>query len=237
MSIDLPPSPGSEPEPPPTPSNARDLVVLTHGIASSKWFMAPLARRLRRQGFDTLLYGYPSLWMSNRRHGERFARRLHRLADENPGRTIHIVAHSMGSIVTRCALLNGVPDTLGRIVMVGPPNRGSHVAERLSRRLGWLRRVGCLSPSLVELSNVPDSFVNGLPTRLGNYSVGVVIAANDFMVRPEYTSLDDLDDQVVLDGLHTGVLWRETTAEHVGRFLRNGKFCEPADPAEPIALA
>ncbi|QDU54503.1 esterase/lipase family protein [Aeoliella mucimassa] len=197
---------------------SRDLVVLTHGISSSKWFLLPLARRLRQQGFDTLLHSYFSLWGSNRQIGRRFARRLHRLAARYPDRTIHVVAHSMGSIVTRCALLERVPDSLGRIVMVGPPNRGSDVAQRISNSTGWLM------PTLKELSDTPDSFVNQLPASVSPYDVGVVVASHDRVVRPECTTLDDLTDQVVLRGFHTGVLWRPETALHVGHFLRTGRF-------------
>ncbi len=196
----------------------RDLVVLTHGLASTKWLLVPLASRLRRRGFDTHLHGYFTLRGSNRDLGAQFSRRLHALADRHPGRTIHVVAHSMGSIVTRCALQSGVPENLDRIVMIGPPNRGSHVARKLTPVYGWF------TTTLVELSDLPDSFVNRLPRTVGEREVGIVAAGRDNVVRAESTLLDDHADHVTLNSLHTSILWRQQTADHVAQFLRTGRF-------------
>lgn len=210
------PAPTGASEPP--ASTTRDRVVLLHGIASTKYMLAPLAGRLRGHGFDTELYGYFSLRGSIRDIGARFATKLHRVAERYPDQTIHVVAHSMGSIVTRCALLSGVPESLGRIVMVGPPNRGSHVARRLVPRYGWF------SQTLTELSDTPDSFVNALPRCVGSHEVGIVTAKHDRVVPKGSTLLDDHADEITLPSLHTSILWRKRTARHVTRFLRTGRF-------------
>lgn len=196
----------------------RDLVVLTHGIASSKWLLAPLAARLRSRGFDTRLHGYYTLRGSNARLGEQFATRLYELAAQYPGRTIHLVAHSMGSIVTRCALLSGVPHELGRIVMIAPPNRGSPAARKLSPIYGWF------ATTLPELSDEPDSFVNRLPTSTGGHTVGVLAAGRDNVVQGGSTLLDDQADHKTLNSLHTSILWRKRTADLVATFLESGRF-------------
>lgn len=196
----------------------RDLVVLIHGIASSKYFLAPLGRRLRAMEFDTQLHTYFTLRGSIRDIGARFAATLHQLAEQNPERKIHVVAHSMGSIVTRCAVLSGVPNNLGRIVMVGPPNRGSHMARKLAPYYGWL------SSTLCELSDVSGSFVNALPLSVRAHEVGIVTAAADYLVPAESTLLDTYADHITLPGLHVSVLWKKETAGHVANFLRTGKF-------------
>lgn len=201
-----------------SPNSTRDLVVLIHGIASSKYFLAPLGRRLRAMDFETQLHTYFTLRGSIRDIGGRFAAKLHRLAEQNPDRKIHVVAHSMGSIVTRCAVLAGVPDNLGRIVMVGPPNRGSHMARKMAPYYGWL------SSTLCELSDVPDSFVNALPLAVDRHDVGIVTAAADYLVPAESTLLDTYADHITLPGLHVSVLWKQETAGHVANFLRTGKF-------------
>ena len=207
----------AKPEPS-TSVSPRDRVVLIHGIASTKYLLLPLARRLRRDGFEPQLYGYFSLRGSIRDLGDQFAAKLHGLAAQNPEQTIHVVAHSMGSIVTRCALLDGMPDNLGRIVMVGPPNRGSDVARKLTPPLGWI------SPTLTELQDTPDSFVNALPRSVGKNEVGIVTAEHDYMVPAGSTLLDDHTDEITLPSLHTSILWRSRTAECVARFLRTGRF-------------
>jgi pimeloyl-ACP methyl ester carboxylesterase len=203
---------------PASPNSTRDLVVLIHGIASSKYLLAPLGRRLRAMDFETQLHTYFTLRGSIRDIGGRFAAKLHRLAEQNPERKIHVVAHSMGSIVTRCAVLAGVPDNLGRIVMVGAPNRGSHMARKLSPYYGWL------SSTLCEMSDVPESFVNALPLSVDRHDVGIVTAASDYLVPAESTLLDTYADHITLPGLHVGVLWKKETAGHVANFLRTGKF-------------
>jgi pimeloyl-ACP methyl ester carboxylesterase len=195
-----------------------DLVVLTHGICSSKWLVLPLARRLRGRGYETRLWSYPTLRGSNKDLGARFADYLSRLADEHPNRTIHVVAHSMGSIVTRCAALAGLPPTLGRIVMLAPPNRGSHVARLLVPVYGWF------CTTLVELSDDPNSFVNKLPRTLDGHEVGVIAVTRDNVVQLPSTYLDNHADHVVVDTWHTGVLWLSQTASLVDTFLQSGQF-------------
>lgn len=196
----------------------QDLVVLTHGLLASKWVMQPLAIRLRELGFETRLRGYGTTHGSMQDKGERFAEYLQQLADENPGRNIHVVAHSMGSILTRCALLSGVPERMGRIVMIGPPNQGSHIATKLAPFCGWL------VPTLNELSDQAGSFVNRLPTSVGDYEVGIIAASHDNVIHAGKTELDDHKDHVTLDYMHTSILWREQTAAQVASFLREGRF-------------
>ncbi len=199
-----------------------DIVVLTHGIFSSKWLIAPLARRLRRAGYDTRLWGYFTLRGSNRDIGQRFANYLAKLSQENPGRTIHVVAHSMGSIVSRCALLAGVPPSVGRIVMLAPPNRGSHVARQLLPIYGWF------CTTLCELSDDPLSFVNTLPREVDGHEVGVIAVTRDNVVRLESTYLDNHRDHVVVNSWHTGVLWLDETGEYIDSFLQTGQFARSA---------
>jgi alpha-beta hydrolase superfamily lysophospholipase len=81
-------------------SNAsQELVLLTHGIASTRWFLGPLAYRLRKAGFQTQLHGYPSLWWSNRSHGHKLAEVLRDVAPRYD--RVHLVVHSMGSSLAR----------------------------------------------------------------------------------------------------------------------------------------
>lgn len=196
-----------------------ELVVLTHGIFATKWVLVPLARRLRKAGFETRLRGYPTLRGSIQEKGDQFAEYLATLAEANAGKTIHVVAHSMGSILTRCALQAGLPQSVGRVVMIGPPNRGSHVARRLTPYYGWL------APTLAELSDEQHSFVNRLPRSVGDdCEVGIIAAGFDRVVRPGATELDDHADHITLNYMHTSILWREQTAQQVASFLRSGRF-------------
>ena len=211
----------------------RDLVVMTHGIASTRFFLAPLAWRLRRRGFATRLYGYPSIWWSNRDHGRRLAAFLRRVGPRYD--RVHLVVHSMGGIVTRCALEEPLPENLGRVVMIGTPNRGSHMASRLAcdspSRL-WntlvVRPHRALSSTLVELTDEPDSFVNRLGPPPPGIEIGVVAASHDKMLHPSQSHLEGQADHRTARGWHTSVLWTRETAELAERFLRDGSFDGPS---------
>ncbi len=207
-----------------TKGNSRDLsrevVLMTHGIASTRFFLFPLARRIQRAGFSTKLYGYPSIWWSNESHGKKLAEVINNLADRYD--RVHLVVHSMGGIVTRCALQQPMPENLGNIVMIAPPNRGSHVATQLTWVYGWL------SPTLIELRDTPDSFVNQLGPVSSQHRVGVLEASNDNVLRAGQTKVDGLTEHRIVRGWHTGVLWTRETAELTRNFLQTGSFGQPA---------
>lgn len=203
-----------------------ELVVLIHGIGAHRALMWPLARRLDRQGYATRLYTYFTLWGSNEQCGRRFAAELRRLAATGRYARIHVVAHSMGSIVTRCALLqDDLPAQLGRIVMIGPPNRGSHVARQLKPVYGWF------SSTLMELVDTPESFVNQLPGVPDHVEVGVLATRRDRVIELANTHLDGQRDHRTIEGMHTAALWTQECAVQTAHFLQNGAFLHE----EPLA--
>ncbi len=217
------------------PPKGRDLVVMTHGIASTRFFLTPLALRLRRAGFGVRLYGYPSLWWSNRTFGRRFASLLRRLGDRCD--QLHVVGHSMGGIVARCALEEELPPNLGRVVQIAPPNQGSHMATRIGHYHGhalWDAVVvpphRLIAPTLSELRDTPDSFVRQLGPPPPGVEVGVVTASHDRVLHPEQTHLPGAADEVTIESWHTGVLWKRETADQVARFLRTGAFTSTGNP-------
>jgi pimeloyl-ACP methyl ester carboxylesterase len=204
---------------------SRDAVVLVHGLAANQLVMAPLARVLGRAYSRVVNWGYSSLWSPIERHGQRLAALIKGL--EEQAERIHIVTHSMGGIITRLALAEHEPRRLGRLVMVAPPNRGSHVATWLAP---WLGRI---IPPIEQLADQADSFVCRLPLPKVP-EVGVIAAAADFLVREPSTHLEGETDHITLPGLHSSLLWRRETAEQVQHFLEHGRFHRAA-PAKAAA--
>jgi pimeloyl-ACP methyl ester carboxylesterase len=204
----------------------RELVVLIHGLAANRLVMRPLQRRLRARGYDTFNWGYRSVLRPIQRNAERFRRRLDSLAGREDVERLHIVGHSMGSIITRYIVANDPPDKLGRIVLLAPPNHGSRVARWLNRGFGYLY------PSLDQLSDRPESFVNGLVGNLG-VPCGVIAATRDRMVSLESTHLAGQDDHAQFKAGHTTMLFYCEVAEMVDRFLQTGRFkASPGSRAE-----
>lgn len=209
-------------------SVAGSQVLLTHGYAGSKFLLRRLAVECRRGGFSARQWGYPSVWFEVVRHARKLRAQLERLdAQSQPW---HVVTHSMGAVVLRQTLVDYHPTYLQRIVMLCPPNRGAHAARRLTPAFGWL------SPSLSQIADDEDSYVNGLPDDIAHrYEVGVVVAAGDLVVAPECTALPGVRDTITFPGMHSALLFRTDVAQQVVHFLKSGCFgpCEDSPTELP----
>jgi hypothetical protein len=126
----------------------------------------------------------------------------------------------MGGIIARKVLLEHEFDRLGRFVMLAPPNQGSFVARHLSPYLNWL------APTLSELSDAPDSYVNqlGNPLLHKNLELGIIEAARDRVIAPGRVLLEGYKDLAQVDGHHGILSWYPQTMQLVCNFLSFGRF-------------
>ena len=191
-------------------------VVIVHGLASSRLDMYLIAERLRGSGYDVVNWGYPSTRKTIEHHGDALRARLE-LAVEAGRERLHVVAHSMGCIVSRCALQDSVPANFGRLVMLAPPNQGSFAARKLAPWLGWYSR------TLAQLSDAEDSFVNQLPPPSG-VEFGVMAAERDRVIERSKTLLRGLRDFTIVNTGHGVMPWNRRVAELSHRFLVSGRF-------------
>jgi pimeloyl-ACP methyl ester carboxylesterase len=194
-----------------------ETVVLIHGWFSHSWLMHPLAVRFKRAGYLTRIWSYPSLRSNIESHADELSNYLNRMVESEGVTQFSIVAHSMGSIVTRCALQRSQIPGLARVVMLCPPNQGSHVATAVSRV------IGARLQTLDQITDRPDSFVNQLSKSL-DVEVGIVSARGDRVIRNGATLLDEFQDHVEVPGMHTMVLFRKLAADLCIQFLKTGKF-------------
>ena len=219
-------------------------VVLIHGLGAHRVLMWPLAWYLNRKGFVATTFGYPSWWWSIEHHANRFRDTLERL-EKDPGvESFSIVAHSMGSIVTRQAILSeslsgssskssSDPDPesaspsssqpfykLSRLVLLGPPNQGSPSARRLAAVLPFCK-------TLRQISDRPDSFVRNLPPPSG-VEVGIITGQYDFVIPQRNSHLATEKDHITIFSGHNGLLVRPSVLRQVAQFLSHGWFSRPA---------
>lgn len=205
--------------------STQDLVLTVHGFGSKKLYMRPLCHRLKNNEFRVENWGYSSVFGDVRASVDRLTNFITETAKTEP--RIHVVAHSMGSLIVRSALSRldaETQDRVGNVVLLAPPNGGSPIASALAPLLSWL------IPPLHDLSTARTSLVHAIPktdpAKFGKRSVpiGVIAARWDILVPRQSTVLENAADYIVFPATHNSLLVSKRTANAVVSFLRNQMF-------------
>ena len=191
--------------------------------------LRPLARRLRRCGYRSLVFRYPSLRRSLVDNATRLAERVLQQGTA----TVHLVGHSLGGLVILQALQDH-PDLIqGRIVLLGSPVNGSVIAQRLhSHRIsrclighsgnGALLGGGPRWRGWQALGMIAGTRPVGIGQLLGGFG-----EANDGTVALSETQLDGVHEATSSPSTHFGLLFSLSVARAVCGFLRTGRFPLP----------
>ncbi len=208
-----------------------ETVILVHGIWMTSLELRLLARRLRRCGYRTLLFRYPSL---RRPLAQNAARLVERIRQQDAA-TIHLVGHSLGGLVILRALEEHPELVRGRIVLLGSPVNGSVIAQRLHayRPSRWLLgrsgagallgggpRWGGQQP----LGTIAGTRPVGIGQLLGGFS-----EASDGTVALSETRLAGAHAATTFHSTHFGLLFSRPVARAVCGFLRTGRFPAPGE--------
>ncbi len=202
-------------------------IVTVHGLwngGAEAWI---LRRRLsRRTGRPVVQFRYPSVTRDFTENAAALAAEL-----ERDGSVTDVVGHSLGGLVAMEGVRRARPGSVGRVVLLGAPIRGSATARRLlSVRLAGGRIVGRSADTLVggvDLS-VPEGVAVGMIAGSGGMGMGRVLGAmegvNDGTVRLEETRFEGLADHLLLPVTHTGMLFSPVVADAIAAFLLEGRF-------------
>lgn len=206
----------------------QDVVVLLHGLFASTRSMRRASARLVEQGFGVINWGYPTFWRSIEAHCEHLNALVEKLQCDASVRSVNFLTHSMGGILARYVIEHGSAEKIRRMVMLAPPNAGSHLT-RVS--LGPFRK---LLPAISELTESPDGLPNTL-RELRGVEVGVIAATDDFIVKVQSTLLPEQRDHRVVEGSHFALPKMDHVLDLVLRFLDSGTFAESGQQLSRVA--
>ena len=194
-----------------------ELVVLVHGVGRTWMSMSPLRRSLEAEGYEVLNWGYSSYCCTIAEIGEKLRAEL--AATMGPQHTrVHFVGHSLGNIIIRYVLTRDtLPERVGNVVMLAPPNQGAHAANTFTPWVGWLLR------PLSEIGSDSASTVRRLP-RVRNVPIGVIAARDDRAVKIPETHLAEETAHLLVRGGHSFLMGRDDVQKQVVAFLRTGAF-------------
>jgi len=227
---------------------AKHVVVLVPGMLSPRITLWPMARQIKRQGFQTLIF--PNRYLL--RTPEHNAQRLVAVLQTLSAQRVHLVGHSLGGIVIMHALrINSEKAAserfaTGKVVLMASPVNGSEFsrvlyAKRLFRPFMGRCAVGGL--------------LNGLPEELDGRETGVIsgsarfgLAAmlykpdhadngpdqgsvrtpnnerNDGMINEAETQLSGAQDAINVPHSHGMMLFSQRCTNLAIQFLQHGRF-------------
>lgn len=206
-------------------------VILLHGLARTHRSMNRIADELSKAGFGITNQSYASTVHSIETLAEETIPTA--IASSPSAATLHFVTHSMGGILVRQYLKNHTIDRLGRVVMLGPPNRGSQVVDVLGRMPGFKLINGPAGLQLgtdrnsLPLALGPVDFELGViaGTRTINLILSTMIPGTNYgKVSVENTRIEGMKDHIVLPVTHPFMMNNTDVIKQVITFLKHGRF-------------
>ncbi len=220
-------------EPPASPHATQDGVVLLHGISRTARSFRKMQTAIEGEGYATLNLGYASRRKALEALAEDIHPAIERFAESIEG-SVHFVCHSMGGLLARVYLAKYRPQHLGRVVMLGTPNGGSEIADRLKNFLPYRAFFG---PAGQQLGTQRDADIDALLARV-DYPVGIIAGnrsiypitsvmlpkPHDGRVSVENTRLDGMADHIVIGASHPWLVRNGEAIEQTIAFLKGGQF-------------
>jgi hypothetical protein len=125
------------------------------------------------------------------------------------------------------------PPNLGRVVLLGPPNQGSEVADLLKDRWAYKRFFGPAGQQLVTGLETADELLGRI-----DYDLGIIAGSrsidpicswiigipNDGRVSIESTKVADMKDHVVIPASHPFLPINRQARRLILTFLQHGGF-------------
>ena len=229
-----PVTPGAMEEIAPPPAAPPGRVILLHGIARTSLSMAPIANELQKRGYEVYNIGYNSTRDTLATIVRDFVSRNKLKLDET-ATPLHFVCYSLGCLVTRGIIQQHRPANLGRVVMLGPPNQGSEMADWMAEHAASNFLLG---PNLPQLGTANRRMLEKLIGNKVDYETGIIAGnealdpvgpgiipgEDDGRVSVERTKIEGMKAHLVVGVSHTGLLMSDVVQSEMLFFLEHGDF-------------
>lgn len=211
-------------------------VILIHGIVRSSKSFRKLHNRLKHEGCQVFAFDYPSTQIEI----PDSAGYLQQVIESMDGiEQIDLVVHSMGGLVVRSYLASHHDKRIRRMVMIGVPNLGARMADRVKSNLLYRAVFG---PAGQQLVSNPEGLIANLPTP--DFEFGIIAGArgttngfnvlvpgdDDGTISVDSTRLPGAADFITVRCLHSFMMSSDEVVGCTMRFLKEGRFREKGNP-------
>jgi hypothetical protein len=193
--------------------------------------MSKLELELKKQGYHVINMSYPSTKKDIGTLAEQTLTNALEQCEKDSN--INVVTHSMGGILLRQYLSNHTIPKLNNVVMLGPPNQGSEIVDKLGP---WRLFKLINGPAGQQLGTSKHS----LPKQLGpaTFTVGIIAGTknvnpvlswllpkpHDGKVSVESSKLVGMTDHISLPVSHTFMMNKQSVIKQTIHFLKYGYF-------------
>lgn len=224
------------------PEMTGHAVILLHGIIRSSKSMSRMKKSLEEGGFVPVPFDYPSTQANLDRCSEYLDQVLKSLSGV---KKISFVTHSMGGLVVRNWLRNHKDKRLTRLVMLGTPNKGAEMADKL-RDVKLFKLI--LGPAGQQLVSGDASDIAKLPVPEFEFACiagargtaegynPIIPGDDDGTVAVGSVMLEGAADSELFPVLHSFLPLHAAVIKSTTRFLKTGALRESGSK-QPVAVA
>jgi pimeloyl-ACP methyl ester carboxylesterase len=209
-------------------TNNHQNVLLIHGILMNPLEMRFLGWQLKKAGFHIYYAYYQSVFKTPAEN----ARIIHEKINKLKVKQLHIVAHSLGGLITMHLFdkFDDIPN--GRVVMLGSPVKGSWIAKKMNTWPVISSLLARNMPNALSGNDIPEwtvkrdwGMIAGTRSRIGlGLLVGGLPDTSDGTVLLEETQHPKQTAHITVNKSHTGLLFSTEVAKLTSRFLNTGRF-------------
>ena len=217
----------------PMTAQANNCVILLHGLARTALSMEKMAAELSNEGYRVINVDYESRKHSIEGLAKMAVNSALAQCRKKPVERIHFVTHSLGGILVRQYLNHHEIPELGRVVMLGPPNQGSEVVDKLRDMPGFEALNG---PAGLQLGTSeydipkqlgPVGFELGVIA--GTRSINLILSTylpgtDDGKVTVENAKVEGMKDFIALPATHPMMMKNPSVIAETLHFLKQGEF-------------